>query len=1328
MTEQSPVLILDLAIEPGGPPAAAAPGSLIFDSATGDARAFLQSLHAALAALFEGRIVELPLRSHGFADDGRPETVSLLLGRSTDSKSHYAALQGFALRADELQSFAHSQYQHWTLADEPARLESLLPLIHNEKTLASACALNIDDRREDSPGAALHAWLRSIALTAQSVHRRVLPAGRKHDDHYTIPPGYILYKERQPWICGGGQSAAASCTLLSGGQFSVVHIRESATERPRRMEPTAYLFPFSAATTAELSGLLQNYISRLKVETPDLPALARTLAAQSPGACRVAIVAANAQELSERLQKAVTGIAKTPRSPARFKYNLVWNVSGTMQPRIAGVLPGQGAQRTGMLRDLCIHFPAVRSWFDDLETALLPVSGILPSLTLFPPDEGPDPEQREQLLRNLYSQEGGSAAVIVSSIALNDLLGSFGCVPDVLVGHSSGEISAMIISGALHFDTRQELFDTIRSINHKGAEGDARGEIPKGKFLAVTTPDESLLEGFIDRHKGEAYLAMDNCPQQRVVFFTDESYDRLHRELVSLGAICLPLYFDRAYHTELFEVEMPSIRAVYDSFHLRPPRVPVFNCIRLGNFPHDAEAMKEWACLNWTHCVRFREACQQLSEEGIQFFLEIGPGGVLSGFVDNTLNSRPHKALPLDQEGHDGYVQFLNVLANLFVEGVNPDLGKLFEEDKSVIIIQQIEAGPPAATNITAMPMRNSQAVRAALVQEHMAFMNEYLAMESRLLAGVVGRSRRPSARPVPAPMVPSTLSLPLIDSIVSRTAHSCTSRRVLARATDLFLQHHTLGRFILKKPKEAAPLPVMPLAMTIEMLAEAASLLAPQGFVVSAITDLKALRWLTVDDESLSLLLESTLKEHDAAGRHTVEVQVLEEGAEDEPYCTATVILQSAYPAAPSPLPFEASVPETVAWDAESFFEQCLFHGEAFSCMDKLLRIGSEEIELKLSVPEKNMLFAGDAAPQFLTPAQLLDVPGHGTAYWQVEMGDRLFGTFPFFIGRIDFFGPPPAPHQSLTGRGRNRISGTLIDSSFELLQPDGSVLMKISDLKLVYYRFESSFLKSHYWTSAHTYYSNELAVDHPDVIGFEAQSLSRDFLNQSGGLWLRSLVHMFCNPKEKQEWNALPSKGWRREQWLLGRIAAKEIVRKWALHYHFIYILCPDIGIVYDEDGRPFAVCPELERLGPLPDISITHSGPQAIALATNAGHRIGVDLEYFGDDPGKDSPELNERLRIAFGDEELEKLGTRAATDLYALTCAKEAASKAVGTGFLGRMKLWKIKSYVGSTVLIDAQGDELEVRLERSAGRILAWCLVPEAVADRIKTNIKTAEPA
>src|SRR6185369_5213747 len=145
----------------------------------------------------------------------------------------------------------------------------------------------------------------------------------------------------------------------------------------------------------------------------------------------------------------------------------------------------------------------------------------------------------------------------------------------------------------------------------------------------------------VEEAGGKLHLALDNCPNQMVLFGTHEDIEAAAVTLNAEGAVCISLPFDRAYHTPLLSSLAPRLRPIYEQLEVGPGAVPVVSCATAEPYPVDAEGIRELATRQWFARVRFRETILKLHEDGIRTFIEVGPGGKLAGFVRDILKGRP---------------------------------------------------------------------------------------------------------------------------------------------------------------------------------------------------------------------------------------------------------------------------------------------------------------------------------------------------------------------------------------------------------------------------------------------------------------------------------------------------------------------------------------------------------------------------------------------------------------------------------------------------------------------------------------------------------------
>ncbi len=209
----------------------------------------------------------------------------------------------------------------------------------------------------------------------------------------------------------------------------------------------------------------------------------------------------------------------------------------------------------------------------------------------------------------------------------------------------------------------------------------------------------------------------------------------------------------------------------------------------------------------------------------------------------------------------------------------------------------------------------------------------------------------------------------------------------------------------------------------------------------------------------------------------------------------------------------------------------------------------------------------------------------------------------------------------------------------------------------------------------------------------------------NAAEGTWKHTLAHLMLSEKERQVWYKLPEKGPRRYDWLFGRIAVKDAVRQYAQQTLNLELASTEIEILSTELGKPFLRCPTLEAVVPLPDISISHSRGYIVAAVAPSDTLIGIDLERLG------FTRYEDWLSIAFSQVELKLLPqpTNQAM-VVGFWCAKEAASKAIGTGLQGNPEQWAIASCSqdGQDVEVTYNNQSYPVKLWFSDTEVLALC--------------------
>ncbi|MDX3315171.1 SDR family NAD(P)-dependent oxidoreductase [Streptomyces sp. ME08-AFT2] len=301
------------------------------------------------------------------------------------------------------------------------------------------------------------------------------------------------------------------------------------------------------------------------------------------------------------------------------------------QGRTAFLCTGQGAQRVGMGADLYTAHPAYADAFDAVCAQFdrlldRPLRDLVMS--------GP----AEVLDRTEYAQP----ALFAVEFALAALLRSWGVVPDLLAGHSLGEITAVTLADVLSLPDAAMLV---------AARGRLMGALPEGgAMIAVEATEEQARPLLGD----EVALAAVNGPRSLVLSGAGTAVGDTAAQLAAEGGRTRRLRVSHAFHSPLMEPMLAEFRSVVAGLEFRTPSVPVVSALTGRPLTAaDVRSPDHWA-RHVRETVRFHDAVLGLCAAGAVRYLEIGPDGVLTAMARGTLaESGPASAVEVDGAGEE---------------------------------------------------------------------------------------------------------------------------------------------------------------------------------------------------------------------------------------------------------------------------------------------------------------------------------------------------------------------------------------------------------------------------------------------------------------------------------------------------------------------------------------------------------------------------------------------------------------------------------------------------------------------------------------------------
>ncbi|MBP3383443.1 MAG: ACP S-malonyltransferase [Tidjanibacter sp.] len=276
----------------------------------------------------------------------------------------------------------------------------------------------------------------------------------------------------------------------------------------------------------------------------------------------------------------------------------------------AYVFPGQGAQFSGMGKDLYESSPAARELFERADEVL----GFGLSRIMF---EGTDEELRQTKVTQ--------PAVFLHSVASVAALGEE-FKPDMVAGHSLGEFSALVAAGALDFESGLRLVYARALAMQKACE-----EVPSTMAAVLGLSDE-VVESVCEGIEG-VVAANYNCPGQIVISGTREAVGEACVKLKEVGAKrALPLAVGGGFHSPCMASAKEELQRAIEQTVFATPRCPIYQNVDAK--PHTSpEQIKTNLTAQLTSPVRWTQSVQNMATDGAVEFVELGPGKVLTGLV-----------------------------------------------------------------------------------------------------------------------------------------------------------------------------------------------------------------------------------------------------------------------------------------------------------------------------------------------------------------------------------------------------------------------------------------------------------------------------------------------------------------------------------------------------------------------------------------------------------------------------------------------------------------------------------------------------------------------
>jgi len=285
-----------------------------------------------------------------------------------------------------------------------------------------------------------------------------------------------------------------------------------------------------------------------------------------------------------------------------------------MNNKIAFIFPGQGAQYVGMGKELYDNYAEARELFDRAD-------GILGRGIKELCFEGPEDE--------LKKTENTQPAILLVSIAAMRVLSRYGVYPDMAAGLSLGEYSALVAANSITFE------DALPLVMKRGRLMQQAVPLGQGTMAAVLGLERQKVEECcrLASDAGVVEPANYNCPGQIVISGHIAAVEKACAIAKEMGARrTVPLTVSAPFHCSLLKPAGQALQKELEGICIKDPQIPVISNVEALPV-RDAEHIRKLLVQQVSSSVRWEDSVEYMISQGVEVFIEVGPGKALNGFL-----------------------------------------------------------------------------------------------------------------------------------------------------------------------------------------------------------------------------------------------------------------------------------------------------------------------------------------------------------------------------------------------------------------------------------------------------------------------------------------------------------------------------------------------------------------------------------------------------------------------------------------------------------------------------------------------------------------------
>lgn len=582
-----------------------------------------------------------------------------------------------------------------TVAGDRAEVEALTKVFQKFGAAAESCAIGSVKTNIGHTKAA--AGLASIVKIAKSLHHKVLPPSIN-----VVNPSpackfgegpFFLNTETRPWLHtenSAPRRAGVSAFGFGGTNFHTIleeYVPPCAAEEPPAVQAwPAELFVWKSASQDDLLKALkqaelaaEKLLAEETIETVATSLSKRRLFElasklqlkfndSSSAKCALSIVATSLSDLKAKIDRVKQMLDKPEVKNFSLPIGIHYSSNSSSSGKVAFLFPGQGSQRIDMLKDLSMYLPTVRKSLKVSDEILKEKMGVSVAKLIYPSSSLSE-DVRAKQAEQLTNTEIAQPALGACDLAMYRVLSEFGLKPDMVAGHSYGEYVALHAAG---------VFSVEQLLKLSAERGRILNEcsVTNPGAMAAVSSDSATVESLI-KNIPSVYLANVNTPKQCIISGGTDAVGQAMELFKQQNIACKIIPVSAAFHSPLLSASQAPLLKALQEFKYASPDIPVYSNTTATPYASDSKSVVSQLGEHALKPVLFAKQLEAMYEAGARTFVEVGPGNVLTGLTDATLQGKEFVAVSTER-AKNSLEHFLSAIGLLAVSGAIKDIGKLF--------------------------------------------------------------------------------------------------------------------------------------------------------------------------------------------------------------------------------------------------------------------------------------------------------------------------------------------------------------------------------------------------------------------------------------------------------------------------------------------------------------------------------------------------------------------------------------------------------------------------------------------------------------------------